>query len=107
MRIRVNGPLCACQWTPPPSKEETWPPFANAPPLSKEETWPGWGGGVPKLHHQAASWCLVPVTMSLVMHLYELLAWFALMFCIFSYSFVVSTKDLGLDSDYELWLATK
>ena len=22
---------------PPPSKEETWPPFANGPPLSKED----------------------------------------------------------------------
>ena len=32
------------------------------------------------------------------MHLYELLSCFALMFCIFSPSFVVSTKDLDLDS---------
>ena len=41
------------------------------------------------------------------MHLYELLACFALMFCILSYSFVVSTKNLDLDSDYELWLAMR
>ena len=39
------------------------------------------------------------------MHLYELLACFALMFCILSYSFVVSTKNLDLDSDCQLWLA--
>ena len=39
------------------------------------------------------------------MHLYELLACFALMFCILSYSFVVPTKNLDLDSDYEQWLA--
>ena len=49
MRIRVNGPPCACQWTPPPSKEETWPPLQMPPPpLSKEETRPGpltWGEG--------------------------------------------------------------
>ena len=41
------------------------------------------------------------------MHLHELLACFAVMFCIFSYSFVVSTKNLELDSDYELWLAMR
>ena len=41
------------------------------------------------------------------MHSYELLACFALMFCILSYSFVVSTKNLYLDSDYELWLAMR
>ena len=29
------------------------------------------------------------------------------MFCILSYSFVVSTKNLDLDSDYELWLAMR
>ena len=45
--------------------------------------------------------------MSLVVHLYELLACFALMFCILSYSFVVSTKNLDLDSDYELWVAMR
>ena len=41
------------------------------------------------------------------MHLYELFACFALMFCIFSYSFVVSTKNLDLDSEYELWFAMR
>ena len=41
------------------------------------------------------------------MHLYELLACFALIFCILSYSFLVSTKNLDLDSDYGLWLAMR
>ena len=41
------------------------------------------------------------------MHLYELLACFALMFSILSYSFVVSTKNFDLDSAYELWLAVR
>ena len=41
------------------------------------------------------------------MHLYELLACFAPMFCILSYSLVVSTKNLDLDSEYELWLAMR
>ena len=42
------------------------------------------------------------------MHLYELLACFALIFfCIISYSFVVATKNLDLDSEYELWLAIR
>ena len=48
MRIRVNGPPCVCQWTPP-FERRNMAPFANAPPLSKEETRPGpltWGGGV-------------------------------------------------------------
>ena len=41
------------------------------------------------------------------MHWYELLACFALMFCILSDSFMVSTKNLDLDSEYELWLAMR
>ena len=41
------------------------------------------------------------------MHLYELLACLALMFCILSYGFVVSTKNLDLDSEYEVWLAMR
>ena len=41
------------------------------------------------------------------MHLYVLCACFALMFCILSYSFIVSTKNLDLDSEYELWLAMR
>ena len=48
MRIGVNGPPCACQWTPPPFERRNMAPFANGPPLSKEETRPGpltWGGG--------------------------------------------------------------
>ena len=47
MRIRVHGPPCACQWTPP-FERRNMAPFANGPPLSKEETRPGpltLGGG--------------------------------------------------------------
>ena len=31
MRIRVHGPPCACQWTPP-FERRNMAPFANAPP---------------------------------------------------------------------------
>ena len=41
------------------------------------------------------------------MHLHELLACCALMFCILSYNFVVLTKNLDLYSDYELWLVMR
>ena len=41
------------------------------------------------------------------MHLFELLACFGLRFCILPYTFVVSIKNLDLDSEYDIWLATR
>ena len=38
MRIRVNGPPCACQWTPPLRKKKHGPLCKCPPPLERRNT---------------------------------------------------------------------